>query len=71
MPTSQCSLNTNLFLGCVKLTGFYISAVNVVSSNPCVASSPRIKISLSLLSICTDEPTSAPKIMTYFPMLHM
>ena len=31
--------------------------------------SPRIRISLFLLSICTDELISAPKLMTFFPML--
>ena len=30
---------------------------------------PRIKISLFLLSMCIDELTSAPKIMTFFPKL--
>ena len=38
----------------------------MVSSNPYVGQSPRIKISLFLLSICTDEFISAPK---FFPML--
>ena len=61
MPTSECSLNTNLFLGCVKLTGFYISAVNVVSSNPCVAPSPRIKISLSYYQYAQMSPHQLQK----------
>ena len=45
------------------------SALNVVLSNLCVCHSPRIKIFLFLLSICTDELISASKIMTVFPML--
>ena len=45
------------------------SAVNVVSLNPCVGPSPRIKISFPLLSLCTDELISAPKIMKFFPKL--
>ena len=43
------------------------SAVNVVSSNPYVGLSPRIKIFLFLL--CTDELISAPKTITFFPAL--
>ena len=40
-----------------------------VDVDPCVCPSPRVKISLFLLSICTDELISAPKTMTFFPML--
>ena len=29
--------------------------------------SPRIKISFPLLSICTDDLISSPRIMTFFP----
>ena len=47
--------------------GYIASAVNVISSNPCVGPSPEIKVSFPLLSICTDELISAPKIMTFFP----
>ena len=39
----------------MKLIGYMASAVNIVSSNPCVGPSPRIEVSLFLLSICTDE----------------
>ena len=60
-------LNTNIFLDCVKLIGYFASAVNVVSSNPCVGPSPGIKISLFSLLICTDELISTPNIMTLFP----
>ena len=45
-----CRLKTNIFPDCVKLIGYFASAVNVVSSNPCVGPSPRVKISFSLLS---------------------
>ena len=50
-----CWLNTNLFPDCLKSIGYFASAVNVVSSNSCVGSSPGIKISYPLLSICIDE----------------
>ena len=49
--------------------GYFASAVNVASSDPFVVPSPRIKTSFSLLSTCTDELISAPKIMTFFPQL--
>ena len=45
------------------------STVNVVSSNSCVGPSPRTKISLFLLLTCIDEFISAPKLMTFFPVL--
>ena len=44
-----------------KLIGCIASPVNVVSSNHCVGRLPSIKISLFLLSICTDEVISVPK----------
>ena len=44
-------------------------AVNVVSSDYCVEPIPRMKISFLLLSICTDELMSTPKIMTFSPTL--
>ena len=62
-------LNTNLLFDYVKLTGYLATAVNVVSSNPCVSPSPRTKISFFLLSTWTDELISAPKIMPFLPML--
>ena len=55
----QCRLNTNLFPDCVKLIRYVAFAVYVVSSNPCVGPSPRIKVSLFLLSIYTDNLISA------------
>ena len=42
-----------------------LSAVNVVSSNPCVGPSPRIKIYFFLL--CTEEHISTPKVITLQP----
>ena len=54
---------------CVKLIGYLVSAVNTVSSNPCVGPSPIIKISLFLLSICTDKLLPAPNILIFFPTL--
>ena len=43
------------FSNCLKLIWYFASAVNVVWSDSCVAPSPRIKTSFSLLSICTDD----------------
>ena len=62
-------LNTNLFPDCEKLTEYFASTVNVVSCTPHVGPSPRIKIYFPLLSTCTDELISAPKIMTFFSMV--
>ena len=42
-------------------------AVSVVSSNPWVGPSPRIKISFFLLSTCPEELISVPKIITLQP----
>ena len=44
-------LNTNLSIGCVKLIKYISSAVNVVSSNLCIGTSPRITTFFPLLSI--------------------
>ena len=63
-----CRINTNLLFECVKLVGYIASTVNVLSSDG-VGPSPRIKISLLLLSKCTHELISVPKIMTFSPML--
>ena len=49
--------------------GYIASAVNVVSSNPCVGPSPRIKISFLLLSIFTDQLILVSKIKTFLPIL--
>ena len=43
--------------------------VNVTLSNPYVGPLPRITISLFLISICTDELISTPKITTFLPTL--
>ena len=63
--------NTNLLPDCVKLIGYFASAVNVISFSPCVGPSPRIKIPFPLLSTCTDELISTPKIMTFFHSFHL
>ena len=65
----ECRLDINLFPDCVKLIGYFASAVNIVPSKPRVGPSPRIKIPSALILTCTDELISAPKIMTFFPML--
>ena len=44
-------LNTNLFLGCIKLVEYFAFAINAVSYNTCVGPSQKIKISLFSLSI--------------------
>ena len=62
-------LNTNLVPNYLKLTGYFISAVHVVSSNLCVGLSPRIKISLPLLQRYRGDLISASKLMTFFPMV--
>ena len=64
-----CRLNTNLFLACAKSIIYLASGVNVVSFNLYVGPWPRIKISLFLSSICTDDFISAPKIMAFSPCL--
>ena len=61
----MCRFNTNIFLGCVKSVGYFASATNVVSSNPCVGYDFDNNF---LLSICTDKLISAPKTITFFPM---
>ena len=66
----KCRLNTNLFPDYVKSILYLAPAVNVVSSNPSVGPLPRSKISLFLLSICTDELIPAPKIMIFFPSVN-
>ena len=48
---------------------YFVSAVNVVLSNPCVSFLSRIKISFPLLSTCTDKLISTPKIKTFSPNL--
>ena len=65
----QCRLTANLLFGCVKLIGYIDSAINMISFNPYVGPSPRIKISFALLSIFTGVLVSAPKIRTFFPKL--
>ena len=49
--------------------GYLASVVNAVSSSPCVGLSLRIKISLFLLSTCTVELISTPKVITFPHML--
>ena len=38
-----CKLKQNFFLVAVKIIEYFFSAVSVVSSNPCVGPSPRVK----------------------------
>ena len=46
---------------------YLVSAVNFVPFNPWVLPSPRIKISFFLVSTCTEELKSTPKIITLEP----
>ena len=56
-----------IFSWLCRINGIFLtSAVNVVSSNPCVGLSPEVNISLFSLPICADELIQAPKIMTFF-----
>ena len=48
---------------------YFVSAVNVVSSKPCIVALPRIEIFYPLLSISTDELILTSKIMTLLPTL--
>ena len=59
MKTFLCDLE--------KLIEYSVSALNVVHFNLCVGPLPRIKISFALLSICTDELVSTPKITIFLP----
>ena len=65
----QSRLNTNFFQDCVKLIVYFASAVNVVSFDPCFDPLPTIKISLYLLSICTDKLKSALEKIAFYPKL--
>ena len=56
----------NFLFDLEKLTKYYASAHNALSSNPCVGHLPRIKISIFLLSIRTNQLLSTPKILTFF-----
>ena len=56
-----------MFLVLVKSIEYFFSVVIVVSPNPCVGSSPRIKIHNLLLSTCTEELLSAPTFITVLP----
>ena len=59
-------LKHNFLLCPLKLIEYFFSAVNVVSSNPCVGISPRTKISFFLLEPYTEELPSTPKIITFY-----
>ena len=49
------------------LKEYPFSAVNAVSVNPSSGPLPRIKISFFLLSTCTYELISVPKIIKFLP----
>ena len=58
----------NILFDLEKEIRHLVSAVKVISSNPCVGPIPRIKISF-LLSIYADKLTSTPNIMTFLTTL--
>ena len=64
----QGRLKQNFLFDLEDLIGNGVSLVNV-SSNLCFWPKPGIQIFFSLLSICTDELISTPKIMTFLPLL--
>ena len=51
----------------VKLIEYLFPVDNLVSSNPCVALSPRIKIYFCLLLTCTEEPISTSNVFKFLP----
>ena len=61
--------NTNPFPDCVKLIGYSVSAVIVVSSYSWVGLSPRTKILLFLLSTYTEELKLTPKQVIFLSQL--
>ena len=66
---TMCQTRTNCFFDSVKLMGYFVSAVIVELSKPCVGPSPRTQMFLFLRSICSKELLSNPKKMTYFALL--
>ena len=48
---------------------YFVSAVNVASSKPCIGPLRRIQISYSLLSISTNELILTLQIMPFLPTL--
>ena len=59
--------NANLLSRLSKIDWILFFEVNVVSSNPWVGPSRRIKISFFLLSTCSDELIPTPKIIIFLP----
>ena len=49
------------------LTECLASTVTVVSSNGSAGPSPRNKISVFVLSLCTDKLLPTPKMITFLP----
>ena len=64
----QGRLKQNFLFDLEDLIGNGVSLVNV-SSNLCFWPKLGIQIFFSLLSICTDELISTPKIKTFLPLL--
>ena len=60
----QCKLRQKTFLVSVKLIEYSDSDVIVVSSNPSIGFLPRIRISLFLLSTCSEKLLSTPNTIT-------
>ena len=70
LTTIICSIiikaSTKLFPITVKLIEYIFSAVSVCS-NPGAGAFPRIKMFFFLLSTCTGELISTPKLITLLP----
>ena len=59
------------FFDFVKLRGYIAFVAYVVSSNPGIGPSSRIKIFLFLSSNCTEESIWISKIMSLFPYFNL
>ena len=65
MQTFNAKKKKKIMSCSVKFIEYLFSAVNIVYFKPSVGSLPRIKMSLFLLSICTNKLLSTPNITTY------
>ena len=62
-------LRQNFLFDHENFSEYWASAINAVLSYLCIGPKARITITFLLLSICTDEFISTPKIMTFLPTL--
>ena len=71
IAVADTTFKQNFLFDLEKLIEYWASAVNVVSTDPCVSPLPRIKISFHWLSTWRDELISTPKMMTFSPTLFL